>query len=56
MVFNVSDEAYYNEDEIIEKNGKKVSSFSGSLLNGLKKSLFLNYQLGKKLLNFYRKK
>ena len=28
--YSVSDEAYYNEDEIIEKNGKKVSTFSGS--------------------------
>ena len=28
--YSVSDEAYYNSDEIIEKNGKKYSSFSGS--------------------------
>ena len=26
--YSVSDEAYYNSDEIIEKNGKKFSSFS----------------------------
>ena len=28
--YSVSDEAYYNTDEIIEKNGKKISTFSGS--------------------------
>ena len=28
--YSVSDEAYYNDDEIIDKNGKKFSSFSGS--------------------------
>ena len=28
--YSVSDEAYYNEDEIIDKNGKKFSTFSGS--------------------------
>ena len=28
--YSVSDEAYYNEDEIIDKNGLKFSTFSGS--------------------------
>ena len=28
--YSVSDEAYYNADEIIDKNGKKFSTFSGS--------------------------
>ena len=28
--YSVSDEAYYNSDEIVEKNGKKFSTFSGS--------------------------
>ena len=27
--YSVSDEAYYNSDEIVEKNGKKISTFSG---------------------------
>ena len=30
--YSVSDEAYYNSDEIIEKNGKKISITSGSLV------------------------
>ena len=28
--YSVSDEAYYNPDEIVEKDGKKISTFSGS--------------------------
>ena len=28
--YSVSDEAYYASDEIVEKNGKKFSTFSGS--------------------------
>ena len=28
--YSVSDEAYYNNDEIVEKDGKKFSTFSGS--------------------------
>ena len=28
--YSISDEAYYNDDEIVEKDGKKFSSFSGS--------------------------
>ena len=28
--YSVSDEAYYNEDERVEKEGKKYSTFSGS--------------------------
>ena len=47
--YSVSDEAYYNEDEIIEKNGKKFSSFSGSDVEWVEEeSFFLNCQLGKK--------
>ena len=47
--YSVSDEAYYNEDEIIEKNGKKVSTFSGSSVEWVEEeSFFLSYHLGKK--------
>ena len=28
--YSVSDEAYYNSDEVVEKHGKKFSTFSGS--------------------------
>ena len=47
--YSVSDEAYYNQDEIIEKNGKKISTFSGSSVEWVEEeSFFLNYQHGKK--------
>ena len=47
--YSVSDEAYYNSDEIIEKNGKKFSTFSGSSVEWVEEdSFFLNYLLGKK--------
>ena len=55
--YSVSDEAYYNEDEIIEKNGKKVSSFSGSLVEWVEEESFF-FKLSaweKKLLDFYEK-
>ena len=38
--YSVSDEAYYNEDEIIEKDGKKVSTFSGSLVEWVEEESF----------------
>ncbi len=47
--YSISDEAYYNADEIIEKGGKRFSTFSGSLVEWVEEeSFFLNYHLGKK--------
>ena len=46
--YSISDEAYYNADEIVDKNGKKFSTFSGSSVEWVEEeSFFLNYQLGK---------
>lgn len=53
--YSVSDEAYYNEDEIIEKNGKKVSTFSGSSVEWVEEESYF-FKLSaweKKLLIFY---
>jgi len=55
--YSVSDEAYYNEDEIIDKNGKKISSFSGSAVEWVEEESYF-FKLSaweKKLLNFYEK-
>jgi len=55
--YSVSDEAYYNEDEIIEKDGKKISSFSGSLVEWVEEESYF-FKLSaweKKLLKFYEK-
>ena len=55
--YSVSDEAYYNEDEIVEKDGKKISSFSGSLVEWVEEESFF-FKLSaweKKLLKFYDK-
>tara|TARA_Y100000590_G_scaffold216189_1_gene244959 strand:- start:7075 stop:8610 length:1536 start_codon:yes stop_codon:yes gene_type:complete len=55
--YSVSDEAYYNEDEIIEKNGKKISTFSGSTVEWVEEESFF-FKLSaweKKLLEFYEK-
>ena len=55
--YSVSDEAYYNSDEIIEKNGKKFSSFSGSSVEWVEEDSFF-FKLSswdKKLLEFYEK-
>ena len=55
--YSVSDEAYYNSDEIIEKNGKKFSSFSGSPVEWVEEESFF-FKLSsweKKLLEFYEK-
>ena len=38
--YSVSDEAYYNDDEIIEKNGKKISTFSGSHVDWVEEDSF----------------
>ena len=46
--YSVSDEAYYDEDEIFEKDGKKISKASGSVVEWVEEeSYFSNYQLGK---------
>ena len=55
--YSVSDEAYYNTDEIVEKNGKKISSFSGSAVDWVEEDSFF-FKLSswqKKLLEFYDK-
>ncbi len=55
--YSVSDEAYYNEDEIIEENGKKVSTFSGSLVEWVEEESFF-FKLSawqERLLSFYEK-
>ena len=55
--YSVSDEAYYNSDEIIDKNGKKVSTFSGSAVEWVEEESFF-FKLSaweKKLLEFYEK-
>ena len=55
--YSVSDEAYYNSDEIIEKDGKKFSSFSGSPVEWVEEESFF-FKLSsweKRLLEFYDK-
>ena len=53
--YSVSDEAYYNADEIVEKNGKKFSTFSGSAVEWVEEeSFFFKLSSWKnKLLEFY---
>jgi len=47
--YSVSDEAYYNSDEIVEKNGKKISTFSGSTVEWVEEdSFFFKLSPGKK--------
>ncbi|MDC6465446.1 methionine--tRNA ligase [Pelagibacteraceae bacterium] len=53
--YSISDEAYYNEDEIIEKDGKKISTFSGSVVEWVEEESFF-FKLSaweNKLLKFY---
>tara|TARA_B100000029_G_scaffold440831_1_gene458217 strand:- start:1366 stop:2898 length:1533 start_codon:yes stop_codon:yes gene_type:complete len=53
--YSVSDEAYYNKDEIIERDGKKFSTFSGSQVEWVEEESFF-FKLSaweKKLLEFY---
>ena len=55
--YSVSDEAYYNLDEVIKKNGKNFSTFSGSLVEWVEEDSFF-FKLSsweKKLLEFYDK-
>ena len=55
--YSVSDEAYYSQDEIIIKDGKKFSEFSGSAVEWVEEESFF-FKLSsweKKLLDFYKK-
>ncbi len=55
--YSVSDEAYYNEDEIIDKDGKNVSEASGSLVEWIEEESYF-FRLSKwqdKLLDYYEK-
>jgi len=55
--YSISDEAYYNDDEVVEKNGKKISTFSGSTVNWVEEESFF-FKLSaweKKLIDFYNK-
>ena len=55
--YSVSDEAYYSSDEIIDKDGKKYSTFSGSLVEWVEEeSYFFRLSVWEnKLLDFYKK-
>ena len=49
--YSVSDEAYYDEDEIEEVNGKKISKTSGSTVDWVEEeSYFLNVILVRKII------
>jgi methionyl-tRNA synthetase len=55
--YSVSDEAYYQPEEITEKNGKNYSTFSGSQVEWVEEDSFF-FKLSsweKKLLEFYEK-
>ena len=55
--YSVSDEAYYNEDEIVNKDGKKVAESSGSLVEWIEEESYF-FRLSKwqdKLLDYYEK-
>ena len=54
--YSVSDEAYYNPDEIIDKDGQKISLFSGSTVEWVEEDSFF-FKLSawqEKLLKFYQ--
>ena len=55
--YSVSDEAFYNEDEIIDKNGFKVAESSGSQVEWIEEESYF-FRLSKwqgKLLDYYEK-
>ena len=55
--YSVSDEAFYNEDEICEKNGIKISITSGSVVEWIEEESYF-FRLSKwqdKLLDYYEK-
>ena len=46
--YSVSDEAYYSSDEVVDKDGQKFSTFSGSRVEWVEEeSFFSNYHHGK---------
>ena len=54
--YSVSDEAFYDEDEIEDKNGKKISKISGSIVEWVEEESYF-FRLSawqKKLLNHYK--
>ena len=54
--YSVSDEAYYSEDEIIDKNGNMIAQTSGSSVEWIEEESYF-FRLSKwqdKLLNFYK--
>ncbi len=54
--YSVSDEAFYNEDEIEEVEGKKISISSKSTVEWIEEeSYFLDFPNGKTLIRFYEK-
>jgi len=55
--YSVSDEAFYNDDEVIEKDGKKISLPSGSSVEWVEEeSYFFKLSVWQdKLLDFYKK-
>ena len=55
--YSVSDEAFYSEDEIVDKDGAKVSSSSGSPVEWIEEESYF-FRLSRwqdKLLNYYEK-
>ncbi|MDB4339730.1 methionine--tRNA ligase [Pelagibacteraceae bacterium] len=55
--YSVSDEAFYDEDEIVEENGKKISKDSGSQVEWVEEESYF-FKLSswtKKLLDHYKK-
>ena len=55
--YSVSDEAFYNEEEIIDKDGKKVAEVSGSPVEWIEEESYF-FRLSKwqdKLLDYYEK-
>ena len=55
--YSISDEAYYDKDEIEEKNGKKISKISGSTVEWVEEEsyFFKLSSFQNKLLDHYRK-
>ena len=55
--YSVSDEAFYNDDEIISKNGKKIAKSSGSFVEWIEEESYF-FRLSKwqnRLLDYYEK-
>ena len=54
--YSVSDEAFYSKDEIVEKDGNKISSSSGSIVEWIEEEsyFFRLSKLQNKLLDYYK--